>query len=185
MNEDQNINVNENEEVETVDTPSVEDLMAEIEELKRQNKAKDKKITDYNFEKKKNLRELNETDRLRAELEEIKAEREREKAEIARERALKEGMNTLSDNKINPKFANYLPLTGDSVEDNKTIKGFVKLFNEAIKNDRESNLKGSNPKSTIGLSGEITKETFSKMSIIEQSQLYNNNPELYKQLTQR
>ena len=53
MNEDQNVNVNENEEVETVDTPSVEDLMAEIEELKKQNKAKDKKITDYNFEKKK------------------------------------------------------------------------------------------------------------------------------------
>ena len=59
-----------------------------------------------------------------------------------------------------------------------------KIFKSMVKNEVEKRLKGNTPKSTLGLDNQITKEQFAKMSFSQQQELFNNNRELYTQLTQ-
>lgn len=71
----------------------------------------------------------------------------------------------------------------DSAEDMKSrIDVLEKEFNASIQKEIERRLAGSTPAKVTTKEG-MTKDDFRKMSLAQQQQLYNSNPELYKTLS--
>ena len=81
-------------------------------------------------------------------------------------------------------FADLIAITDDIEESQAKIDALDKLFKAAVKAEVEKRLaaNGGAPR-TSSTTGEITKETFKTMSLSQQSQIYKDNPELYKRLT--
>lgn len=69
-------------------------------------------------------------------------------------------------------------------EMNDKIKILEKEFKVAVKNEVEKRLSSSVPKKDLPLDQAITRDSFNKMCLAEQQRLANENPELYKTLTQ-
>jgi len=69
-------------------------------------------------------------------------------------------------------------------EMNDKIKMLGKEFKVSVKNEVERRLSSSVPKKDLPLDQAITRDSFNKMSLAEQQRLANENPELYKTLTQ-
>lgn len=59
-----------------------------------------------------------------------------------------------------------------------------KAFKDSVKVEVEKRLASESPKGGNGFTGDMTKEQFRKLSINEQQEIYNQNPELYKQMTE-
>lgn len=71
----------------------------------------------------------------------------------------------------------------DSAEDMKArIDTLEKEFNASVQKEIERRLAGNTPAKVTAKEG-ITKEDFNKMSLAQQQQLYNSNPDLYKALS--
>lgn len=58
-----------------------------------------------------------------------------------------------------------------------------KAFKASVKAEVEKRLASNTPKKNLPVNEQLTAETFKKMSIAQMQDLYNNNPELYKTLT--
>ncbi len=66
----------------------------------------------------------------------------------------------------------------------RNIDQVDKIINSAVEAKVKQRLASASPRSGSGGSVEsVTKESFRKMSLAEQSELYHSNPELYKSLT--
>lgn len=131
------------------------------------------------------LSKLDEDERVRAEqiarIEELEAQLQ----QYAVEKAKAEIMSVLNARGLDSGFANYLHITEDTAENQETIDAFDKMFKKAVREAVEAKLaaSGGTPKGAGSVvSGEITKEQFSAMDFIQQAQLYNDNPELWKKL---
>ena len=120
--------------------------------------------------------------------EKLKYELEQKESQIA----LKEKEYTLKENKFEcskifeskelPLSLVDLVVAEDAETMQKNIELLDKEYKKAIKKEVEKRLKGKAPIiADIDFNG-ITKEQFKKMSIAEQSQLYQTNRELYLQL---
>lgn len=70
-------------------------------------------------------------------------------------------------------------------EDADTMMENIKLleqeFKKSVKDEVEKRLGSSTPKNNLP-DGTLTKDNFSKLSIIEQQKVFNENPSLYKKL---
>ena len=70
-------------------------------------------------------------------------------------------------------------------EDADTMMGNIKLleqeFKKSVKDEVEKRLGSKTPKNNLP-DGTLTKDTFAKLSIVEQQKLYDENPSLYKKL---
>ena len=71
-------------------------------------------------------------------------------------------------------------------EDAETMKNNIdlldKCFKESVKAEVEKRLKSNTPKKNLPLDEQLTKESFKKLSMMEQQKLFETNPELFKQL---
>ena len=71
-------------------------------------------------------------------------------------------------------------------EDAETMKANIdlldKCFKESVKAEVEKRLKSNTPKKNLPLDEQLTKESFKKLSMMEQQKLYETNPELFAQL---
>ena len=71
-------------------------------------------------------------------------------------------------------------------EDAETMKTNIdlldKCFKESVKAEIEKRLKSNTPKKNLPLDEQLTKESFKKLSMMEQQKLFETNPELFKQL---
>ena len=68
---------------------------------------------------------------------------------------------------------------------NEKIKVLDKAFKASVKAEVEKRLGSPVPKKNLGNPDSITREQFNKMSLDEQSRLYQENPEIYKALVNR
>ena len=68
---------------------------------------------------------------------------------------------------------------------NANISLLDKAFKQSVKVEVEKRLGSSTPKKDLPLNETLTKDGFRKMSLAQQQELATQNPELYKQLTQR
>lgn len=130
------------------------------------------------------LAQMNEAEKFQYELE------QREKAIIEKERALALAENKNEASKILAEKGLSLSLVDFVVAEeaetmNANITLLEKAFKQSVKNEVEKRLGSSAPKKNLPPDQTITKESFRKMSIDEQQELYRQNPELYKQLTTR
>lgn len=182
-----------NETVETTEVQETEVKTYTQEEVKALlQRETDKRVTSAlktqqkKYEKQLSLSKLDDDAREKAE----KDARIQELEEMLRDRDIannkSELKSVLSARGLSAEFADIITITDDIEESQAKIDVLDKLFKAAVKAEVEKRLAatGGTPKgaSTTGLSGDVTKDSFRKMSLSEQAALYKNNPELYKKL---
>lgn len=126
------------------------------------------------------LAKMSEQERFMAELEKQKKQFEEERKQFYREKLELQTVKELSSLGLPTEFSSFV-LGEDAETTKKNIEIFQAKWQEAIEKAVNEKLKGAVPKASGG-APTITPEQFKKMSVIERSKLYRENPELYKQL---
>lgn len=139
------------------------------------------------YEQKLSLSKLDGDERAKAEKDARIAELE----EMLRERDIannkSELKSVLASRGLSAEFADIINITDDIEESQAKIDTLDKLFKAAVKTEVEKRLAatGGAPKGNgATVTGELTKEAFSKLPLSKQAEIYNSQPELYKKLTQ-
>lgn len=185
MEENTDINVNEMQEAENTEnkTYTQEEVMAllQSEADKRVTQALKKQQKDY--EKKLSLSGLDEQQRKQAEKDMEIQELKDKLREFNVMQTKTEITKVLSARGLDARFADLIEIGDDVEEAQARIDSLDKLFKAAVSKEVQARIGSNTPKaSTTGLEGNITKEQFRKMSMSEQTALYQNNKELYEQL---
>ncbi len=130
------------------------------------------------------LAQMNATEKYEYQL----SQREKAIEEKERQLALSENKNEaskiLAEKGLSLSLVDFV-VAEDATEMDSKIKLLEKAFKASVKAEVEKRLTSTTPKKALEDDSTITKDSFKKMSIREQQELYNSNPELYKQLTQR
>lgn len=136
------------------------------------------------FEQKLSLSQLDEEERTKAEKDMKIAELEEQLKEFTILQNKGEVVKTLSARGLDARFADLIEIGEDVEEAQKKIEALDKMFKDAVAKEVKTRLSNPNgsPKDLGKSAGELTKEDFRKMSISQQSQLYQENPDLYKEL---
>ena len=139
------------------------------------------------YEKQLSLSKLDGDERAKAEKDARIAELE----EMLRERDIannkSEIKSVLASRGLSAEFADIINITDDIEESQAKIDTLDKLFKAAVKAEVEKRLAatGGAPKGNgTPVTEELTKEAFSKLPLSKQAEIYQNQPELYKKLTQ-
>lgn len=129
------------------------------------------------------LAKMDEEQRYQYELE----QREKAIADKERELALAENKATasmvLSNRGISAELVS-LVVAEDADTMNQNIQLLEKAFKESVKAEVEKRLATSTPKKNLPLDTAISRDSFRKMPLSKQAEIYRTNPELYKTLTQ-
>lgn len=194
MEENTNTNVNESEVKQGTEQQAAEEVKTYTQEEfdKALQSEVDKRVTqamqtaerkaDARVKEAKKLAQMSEQQRYEYELE----TREKAIAQKEQELALAENKATaasvLADKGISAKLVDFVV-----AEDAETMMNNINLleqeFKASVKAEIEKRLATSTPKKNLPTDKPITKESFSKMKLTEQAVLYQQNPELYKQLS--
>ena len=128
------------------------------------------------------LARMSETEKYTYELE----QREKAIAEKERQLALAENKNEaskiLADKGISLSLVDFV-VADDAETMNDRINLLDKAFKASVKAEVEKRLGSNAPKKNLPPDDTITKESFRKMSLKEQQELYDTNPNLYQELT--
>ena len=138
------------------------------------------------YEKKLSLAGLDGAEREKAEKDNEIAELKEQLAQFTVEKNKSELKSVLSARGLSAEFADIISITDDIEESQAKIETLDKLFKDAVKTEVEKRLSatGGAPKgSGASFTGEVSKEAFRKMPLSEQAKLAQENPELYKKLT--
>ena len=186
MNEnvnDTNVELNnegqQEQEVKTYTQDEVMDLLQResdrrvTQALNKQKKEYEKKLSLSQLDA--NQREETEKDRRLAELEETVRN-----FQIIQNK--NEVMKVLSARGLDAGFADIVEIGDDIAEAQQRIETLDKLFKKAVSDEVKKRLSGNAPKTGYE-TATLTKEDFDKMTIAQQAQLFQENPELYKKLT--
>lgn len=156
-------------------------LQSEVDKRVTQAMKSAQKKADARVKEAQKLAQMNEQQRYEYELE------TREKAIAEKEKALALAENkataasVLADKGISAKLVDFVV-----AEDAETMMANISLlekeFKQSVKAEVEKRLSTSTPKKNLPTDKPITKEAFSKMKLTEQAELFNTNPDLYKQL---
>lgn len=180
--------IEEQENPETPKTYTQEEVDALLQ------KEADRRVTEaLKKQERKNADKVREAEKLAQMNEQQKFEyqlEQREKAIQEKEKALALAENKNEASKILAEKGLSLTLVDFVVaEDAETMNANISLlekaFKQSVKNEVEKRLGSSSPKKNLPPDEAITKESFSKMSLIKQQELARNNPDLYKSLTGR
>ena len=136
------------------------------------------------FDKQLSLSKLDDNARAAAEKDDKIAELEQQLAAFQVERNKSELKSVLASRGLSAEFADIITINDDIEQSQANIDKLDKLFKDAVKNEVEKRLAGNAPKKGTGATAEITKEAFSKMPLSQQVKIYQENPELYKKLTE-
>lgn len=157
-------------------------LQSEVDRRVTQAMEKANRKADARVKEAEKLAKMNEQQRYEYELE----SREKAIAEKEKQLALAENKATaasiLADKGISAKLVDFVV-----AEDADTMANNIQLldqeFKASVKAEVEKRLATTTPKKNLPPDTAITKESFSKMKLTEQAQLFQTNPELYRQLT--
>ena len=129
------------------------------------------------------LAKLSEQERQKKLFEKQVKEFEETKRAFENERLLNETSKQLASKSLPIEFAEILK--GNNAEKTfENIQLFETKFNEAVEKVVTERLRGNVPKTTTSLnSPSITKEQFNKMDLAQRQKLFNDNRELYNELS--
>ena len=186
MAEDINSTVTPEEEGQETKTYTQEEVDALLQaETDRRVTSALKKAEEKNRAKVKEaekLAQMNEQEKYRYELD------RREQAIAEKERALalaenkNEAAKILEEKGLSLQLVDFV-VAEDAETMNENIKLLDKAFKASVKAEVERRLGSAAPKKNLPPDEAITKESFTRMSLTEQNELFKNNPDLYKQLT--
>ncbi len=191
--EDTNINVNNedidganNTNTETKDTFTKEEVFALIQSesdkrvtnaLQTQQKKFDKQLKQTN-----SLVGLDAEQREKAEAEIRFNELQEQLSQYKLADAKNQIIQVLSSRGMDTNLADFI-VTSDNVEECQSkIDKLDKIIKNAVKVEVEKRINSDTPKRNIGGYEGMTKADFNKLSLTEQMIIYNENPQLYKQL---
>ena len=128
------------------------------------------------------LAKLSEAERQKKLFEKQVAEFEAERAEWQASRLKEETRNQLRERNILSDFDEFV-IGSDAEATLDKLNRFETLLNRAVELAVNERLKGKAPKtSASGSSGEMTKEQFRKLNIVEKQALLASNPTLFTEL---
>ena len=133
------------------------------------------------------LSKMSEDERLKAELEIERKKIAEERAELNRTKLLQQTQIELSNREIPREFAEWI-VADDAESTLERINSLKKLWDNALDNGLNVKLAGRAPKIQSDDNKPkpgMSKEEFRKLSIAKQQEIYINDPELYKKLTER
>lgn len=186
MDEMNDINVNENENNENQEqskTFTAEEVAKLIQSETDKRVTAALKTQEKKYQKQLSLAQLDGDERAKAEKDNKIAELEEQLAKYQIEANKSELKSVLSSRGLSAQFADIINIGEDIGQAQANIDTLDKLFKAAVKAEVEKRLANNSPKGNGGNQGEITKEIFKSMSLSQQSQLYRDNPEIYKRLT--
>ena len=129
------------------------------------------------------LAKLSEAEKQRKLFEKQVKEFEETKRAFENERLLNETSKQLASKNLPIEFAEMLK-GNDAEKTFENIQLFEAKFNEAVEKVVTERLRGNVPKTTTSSSvASITKEQFKKMDLMQRQELFNNDRELYNELT--
>lgn len=153
--------------------------MLQSEADKRVTAALAKQKKDY--EKKLSLSNLDEKERAAAEKDMRIQELQEKVTQFQILQNKNEVMKVLGARGLNPAFADLIAIGEDVEEAQARLETLDKLFKDAVQAEVKKRLATGTPK--VGApSDELTKEKFKDLSIVEKTELFRNNPDLYKKL---
>lgn len=179
------------ETVETAAEETTEKTYTQDEVLRLLQAETDKRVTQAlatqqkKHEKALSLAKLDGSEREKAEKDSRIEELENQLQEFQIEKNRSELKSVLASRGLSAEFADIITVTDDIATSQANIDTLDKLFKEAVKTEVEKRLSSSAgaPKGGATLVGDVSRETFTKMSLAERAQLFKENPELYKKLT--
>lgn len=182
MDEIKNVQEQETQETETTDkiVLTEKELQSMIDKRVTQALATQKKKLDEAYR----LASMSAEEKREHEYNERLKALEAREAELVKKELMAELTKQLSEKNLPIESANFL-LGKDADTTNQNLKAFEKMFNQAVSAQVAQRLGGNVPQASTNETGAITKEQFRKMSLAQQSQLYREDPELYRQLTAR
>lgn len=127
------------------------------------------------------LASMTAEEKAKHEIEQAKKEVEKMKLDFTLQQNKNECMKILADKSIDVSLADFV-VAEDAETMKKNIDLIDKAFKKSVEDEVNKRLKGSTPKKDIGMPKEINKETFNKMTIAQQNELFATNKELYEQL---
>ena len=188
MEDNKNINVNEGLENETnnskVYTQEEVDRMLQAEADRRVSAALKKQEHKFltQMQEAEKLRAMNEEQKVQYQLE----QREKQIAEKEREFALLQNkyqaQSIMSEKNIPLAFVDFI-VAEDAETMMSNITLFEREFRAAVRAEVDKRIASPAPKAGIGAAKGMTKEEFSRMTLAQQSELYMQDPELFKQLS--
>ena len=129
------------------------------------------------------LAKLSEAEKQRKLFEKQVKEFEETKRAFENERLLNETSKQLASKNLPIEFAEMLK-GNDAEKTFENIQLFEARFNEAVEKVVTERLRGNVPKTTTSSSlTSITKEQFKKMDLMQRQELFNNDRELYNELS--
>ena len=170
------------EEAKTYTQDEVMDLLQkEADRRVTQALAKQKK----EFEKKYSLSQLDADQRAESEKDRRLAELEETVKNFTKIQNKNEVMKVLNARGLDAGFAEIVEI-GDNIEEaQQRIETLDRLFKKAVAEEVKKRLTGGTAPKAGYDTAAVTKEDFAKMTTAQQAQLYNENPELYKKLTNK
>ena len=181
-----NTSVNENENNENQEqnkTFTAEEVAKLIQSETDKRVTAALKTQEKKYQKQLSLAQLDGDERAKAEKDNKIAELEEQLAKYQIEANKSELKSVLSSRGLSAQFADIINIGEDIEQAQANIDTLDKLFKAAVKAEVEKRLSNNAPKGNGGNQSEITKEIFKSMSLSQQSQLYRDNPEIYKRLT--
>lgn len=169
-----------------VKTYTQEEVLALLQSETDKRVSQALKTQQKKYEKQLSLSKLDGDERAKAEKDNRIAELEEQLAQFQIERNRSELKSVLSSRGLSAEFADIIAITDDIEASQANIDTLDKLFKAAVKSEVEKRLaaSGGAPKGNSTMSGgEITVEAFRGMSLSQQMNLYRENPDLYKKLT--
>ena len=129
------------------------------------------------------LAKLSEAEKQKKLFEKQVKEFEETKRAFENERLLNETSKQLASKNLPIEFAEMLK-GNDAEKTFENIQLFEAKFNEAVEKVVTERLRGNVPKTTTSLNNtSITKEQFNKMDLAQRQKLFNDNRELYNELS--
>ena len=187
----ENINTNVSEEIKEdvkVDTVEVKTFtQEEVNEMISKRLQRERKDIEAKIEAERKqaeeLAKLSEQEKA-SKLLELKEKELNEKIEaFENERLLNETSKQLASKNLPTQFAEMLK-GNDAEKTFENIQLFEAKFNEAVEKVVTERLRGNVPKTTTSSSvASITKEQFNKMDLAQRQKLFNDNRELYNELS--
>ncbi|OOO66766.1 hypothetical protein BS638_06475 [Clostridium tepidum] len=154
----------------------------ELDKIIEKRLARALKKADEERQEAEKLAKMSEAERQQALFDKEKAKFEEERKQYQREKMELEVIKQMSSKGLPVEFSKYL-IADDAETALNNIKTFEVEWQQAIEKAVNEKLKGNTPKAGNTTNITITKDEFNSLGYSERMKIYNEQPELYKELT--
>lgn len=172
-------NINNNTETQETETKTYteDEVLALIQSETDKRVSQALNTQKKKYEKQISLSKLDDEAREKAEKDDRIAELEQKLAQMTIESNRSELKSTLAARGLDPRFADLLNITDNTEDNQKVISDFDKIWKAAINTEIEKRISSNSPKHNSTSPSEMTKESYNKMSLSEQSSYIQAHPE--------